>query len=152
MGTEGCLARMAFDTSIAESSCGPPMTVTPTAATEPSLTWRTAVETKSRSTLPSMIVDVYLPSSAADKLRIARGKRAWRCEVIVGLMSRTRCETVIIPSEPGQPGVSAAFHRLEPRSRISPRVRRCEPEDRQPFVDEPALGQHRNLETLLAKF
>jgi hypothetical protein len=40
---------------------------TPIAPTEPSLTARAAVEMKSRSTLPSMIVDGYLPSSDADK-------------------------------------------------------------------------------------
>ncbi len=79
IGTVGSFSRIAFDTAIAESNCGPPMTLTPTAATEPSPTARTAVETKSRSTLPSMIVDAYLPSSDADKLMIARGKRAWRC-------------------------------------------------------------------------
>jgi hypothetical protein len=39
--------------------------------------------------LPSRIVDEYLPSRAADKLNTARGNRADRREVIVGLMSRT---------------------------------------------------------------
>ena len=73
IGTVGNFSRMAFDTAIAESNCGPPMTVTPTAATEPSPMARKAVETKSRSTLPSMIVDGYLPSSAADKLRSREG-------------------------------------------------------------------------------
>ncbi len=73
IGSAGSFSRIAFDTAMAERSCGPPMTVTPTAPTDPSLTLRTAVATKSRSTLPSMIVDAYLPSSAADKLRTARG-------------------------------------------------------------------------------
>src|ERR1700722_15724806 len=54
-----------------------------------------------------MIVVSYLPSSAADKLMTARGNRAWRCEVIVGLMSRTRCKTVIVTPEPGHPGTSS---------------------------------------------
>src|SRR6266404_4480792 len=102
MGTVGRLSRIAFDTAIAESNCGPPMTLTPTAPTEPSLTARTAVEMKSRSTLPSMIVDGCLPSSDADRLRIARGNRAWRCDVIVGLMSRTRGEAVMVTSEPAR--------------------------------------------------
>ena len=66
------------------------MTVTPTAAKDSAPMARSAVETKSRSTFPSMMTGSYLPSSAADRLNTASGKRAWRCEVIVGLMSRTR--------------------------------------------------------------
>src|ERR1700678_278006 len=133
MGTSGAFSRIALDTAIAERNCGPPITVTPTAETCPSLTARTAVETKSRSTLPSMIVGLYLPSSAADRRIIASGKRALRFDVIVGLMSKIRCKSVILSSESGL-------------------LRGRELEYGQPLVHEPALGLRRTLETASSKF
>ena len=48
---------------------------------------RSAVAVKSRSMLPSMMLESYLPSSAADRFRTARGNRALRREVIVGLIN-----------------------------------------------------------------
>jgi hypothetical protein len=45
IGTLGISSRIAFDTAIAEHSCGPPMTVTPIAATEPPAISRSAVAT-----------------------------------------------------------------------------------------------------------
>ena len=44
IGTVGSLSRIAFDTAIAEHNCGPPITVTPTAATDPSPMARKAVD------------------------------------------------------------------------------------------------------------
>ena len=38
--------------------------------------------------LPSMMLEAYLPSSAADRFSTASGKRALRREVMVGLISR----------------------------------------------------------------
>ena len=76
IGSVGSFSRIAFDTAIAERNWGPPMTVMATAPTVPSLTVRKAVAMKSRSTLPSMIVEAYLPSIDADKLNTASGARA----------------------------------------------------------------------------
>src|SRR5688572_10429521 len=95
IGVAGDCSRMARDTAIAVDNCGPPMTLTPTASMPSSRIVRTAVETKSRSMLPSTMVDTYgmdedLPSSEADRLRTASGNRALRREVMVGLMSRMR--------------------------------------------------------------
>ncbi len=90
---------------MAEVSCGPPMTVTPTQSMRPSSTARIAVPMKSRSMLPSMMVGACLPSSAADRFRTASGKRALRCEVIVGLISRMCFEDVMTASGPGPASV-----------------------------------------------
>src|SRR5216684_2554162 len=90
IGIAGALSRMAFETAIAARSCGPPMIVTPTAPTRVSLMVRSTVAMKSRSMLPSMMVDEYLPSSAMDRLRTAKGNRALRRAVIVGLMRSMR--------------------------------------------------------------
>src|SRR5580692_7702780 len=144
IGTSGAFSRIAFDTAIAERNCGPPMTVMPTAATGPSPTVRTTVETKSRSILPSMIVDWYLPSSAADKLIIASGKRACFVFVIVGLMSRIRCKSVM--------QITPQYAIDARTSCLALRHRGREPEYGQPLIHETAFGQHRNLQTPSAKF
>src|ERR1700679_1021610 len=120
------------------------MTVTPTAATGPSPTARTAVETKSRSILPSMIVDWYLPSSATDNLIIPSGKRACFVFVIVGWMSRTRCKSVMLITP--QYAIDART------SCLALRHRGREPEYGQPLIHETALGLHGNLQTPFAKF
>ncbi len=124
IGTVGNLSRIALDTAIAERNWGPPMTVTPTAAMEPLPTARSAVETKLRSTLPSMIIGVYLSSSAADRLSIARGNRAWRCEVIVGLIRTTQRVAGMIScggvrANPRRDSIGATFIRSPVRLRAS---------------------------------
>src|ERR1700736_6852230 len=88
IGIDGNRARMACDTSIAVRNCGPPITLTPTASMCPVSNVRTAVETKSRSTLPSIMLVAYLSSRAAERLSTANGNRALRRLVIVGLIRR----------------------------------------------------------------
>ncbi len=90
IGVRGERARIAFETAMAVGSCGPPMTLMPTASTLPAPTAWVAVVTKLRSTLPSMTWAVARPSRAADKLNTASGKRALFAAVIVGLINRTR--------------------------------------------------------------
>src|SRR3546814_4600484 len=83
---------MARDTAIAGASCGPPMTVMPTRSNRSLSSARKVAVMKSRSTLPSMIwlEAAMVRSSAADRCSRARGNRAFRREVMVGLISRMR--------------------------------------------------------------
>src|SRR5512138_2385531 len=55
IGRCGARSRIALESAMAVGNCGPPMTVTPTAVYDSSAMARSAVFTKSRSTLPSMM-------------------------------------------------------------------------------------------------
>src|SRR5665213_2391405 len=85
------------------------MTLTPTASTPPRSSVRSVVEMKSRSILPSMMLDWKLPSRDAERFNTASGNRALRREVIVGLISIT-CREVLMPPATSHPEVQGPAH------------------------------------------
>ena len=89
MGKSARARRTAFETAIAVATCGPPITVTPTASKRCLPTASNTERTASRSMLPSISIESWLPSSAAAIVMIDSGKRAWRRDVIVGFTSST---------------------------------------------------------------
>src|SRR6185312_11950486 len=95
IGRRGKRSRMALETATAGATCGPPITLTPTASKCSCSSTRSVSPTTSRSRLPSMIRLLPVSSSAADRFNSDSGNRAlWR-EVTGGLISRVLGERVM---------------------------------------------------------
>ena len=90
IGVEALAARTVIDASMAGRTCGPPITLIPTATNRSSARQCRIVLRKSRSTLPSIMRQDQRGASAAARLSSDNGKRALRGEVMVGLISNTR--------------------------------------------------------------
>ena len=103
IGIAGKRARMAFETAIAVRSCGPPMTLTPTASTCPPC--QRAQCSRDEVAVDVAIDDrrcVYCHPGAAARLSTASGNRALRAPVIVGLISRTCLRLLMTVSAPAR--------------------------------------------------
>src|SRR5690242_14715377 len=90
IGSPGECSRMALESLIASGTCGPPITVMPTASKHSWSSARSTSGTVSRSMLPSRMRLWPCWSSAAARFSNGSGKRAlWR-EAMVGLISNVR--------------------------------------------------------------
>src|SRR6185312_15145453 len=95
IGSHGKRSRTARETATAGATCGPPITLTPTASKHSRSSTPSVAPTTSRSRFPSMIRLLPVSSSAAERFSSDSGKRAlWR-EVTGGLISNVLGERVM---------------------------------------------------------